>query len=40
MAANISAYIAEVAERLSAPDRETLPNRRYAKFRRMGIFSK
>jgi acetyl-CoA carboxylase carboxyl transferase subunit alpha len=38
-AANISAYIAEAAERLSALDRETLPDRRYAKFRRMGIFS-
>ncbi|MDR1971188.1 MAG: acetyl-CoA carboxylase carboxyltransferase subunit alpha [Treponema sp.] len=39
MAANISAYITEAADRLSALDRDTLPDRRYAKFRRIGAFA-
>jgi acetyl-CoA carboxylase alpha subunit len=39
MAANISAYITEAVERLAPGDSETLPDRRYAKFRRIGVFA-
>jgi acetyl-CoA carboxylase carboxyl transferase subunit alpha len=39
MASAIAAYLGEAVERLSAADRETLPDRRYAKFRRIGVFT-
>jgi acetyl-CoA carboxylase carboxyl transferase subunit alpha len=38
-AAAIAAYISAAVERLSALDRLTLPDRRYAKFRKIGVFT-
>ncbi|MDR2629786.1 MAG: acetyl-CoA carboxylase carboxyltransferase subunit alpha [Spirochaetaceae bacterium] len=38
-AANISAYLTEAVERLSVADPRILPDRRYAKFRKIGSFS-
>jgi acetyl-CoA carboxylase carboxyl transferase subunit alpha len=38
-AANIAAYLHGAAERLAAQDPQTLPESRYAKFRRIGRFT-
>ncbi|GHV48046.1 hypothetical protein AGMMS49546_38250 [Spirochaetia bacterium] len=38
-AKNISAYLLDAVKRLSAEENETLPEKRYRKFRSMGIFS-
>jgi acetyl-CoA carboxylase carboxyl transferase subunit alpha len=38
-AANISAYLGEAVQRLSGIERHTLPDRRYAKFRKIGSFT-
>jgi acetyl-CoA carboxylase carboxyl transferase subunit beta len=38
-AKNISAYLLDAVKRISAEDSETLPEKRYCKFRNIGVFS-